>query len=302
MNSLIEKKFTTDRFEIRKSSFFKKFGWGFLPFAQKDPLPDPELLVPHQIEEVQELIDLVKEGDLISFIVSGIGLGKTTLSSFLAEALPQQRDQEIVTVFLYGPSIDNRNQMLKLILERLELQTKDEDISFEFEQLRNWHENYPDLLLVLIVDEFPDISKDSLNLVRTIADLEGIVWVLNGCKDELLEFVSKNAEALLERKRHVFELEPMDLEEIKELLLFRMAWARGGDYDERSLEPFTEEAVEEIYSQTEGNPRRTLKLAGDSIYNAIEEDRLRIGKDLIYYRDEVKKSKSFWSFLPFFEG
>ncbi len=298
--SLIEEKFTTDKFDRKKKAFFKNFGWKFMPFAQKDSLPDPELLVPHQIEEVQEIIDLVKDGDLVSFITSEIGMGKTTLSKFLAVALPQQDDQNIVSVFLHGPSIENREQMLRLILERLELQTKEGDLAFEFEKLRSWPEEYPDFLLTIIVDEFPDVSKDALEIVRSVADLENIVWILNGCDGELLEFVGNNAPALLERRRYTLHLRPMNQEEIREMLIYRMAWARGGDYDTRSIEPFTGDAVEKIYKKSGGAPRRALKLASEAVYTAIEKDKLQIDSGLIYERKSKKeRGGSFWSFLPF---
>lgn len=298
MSSLIDRKFTQDKFDRKREAFFEHFEWEFMPFAQKDPLPDPELLIPHQTEEVQELIDLIKEGDLVSLIVSKIGMGKTTLSKFLAEALPQQEDQNIVSVFLHGPSIENREQMLRVILERLELKS-DGDITFMFEQLRNWQENYPGFLLAIIVDEFSDVEPEVLEIVRSAADLQGIVWILNGRKNELLEFVEENAPALSERQRHVLELDPMNLEEIKELLMYRMAWARGGDYNNRTIEPFTEEAVEKIYEESDGIPRRALKLAGDSVYNAIEEDKFEIEADLVHERDSGEDEDGFWSFLPF---
>lgn len=307
MSSLIERKFTQEKFERRKEAFFENYKWDFMPFAQKDPLPDPELLVPHQTEDVQELIDLVQEGDLVSFVVSEIGMGKTTLCKFLSKALPEQEDKNIVSVFLHGPSIESREQILRLILERLELHAKEGDVAAEFEQLRSWHENYPDFLLVLIVDEFPDVSEDALNIIRSAADLEGIVWILNGRKDELINFVEEKAPALLERRRHIFELEPMNKEEVRELIMFRMAWARGGDYDLRTIEPFTEEAIEKIHEKSEGIPRRALKLAGDAVYNVIEEDKLEIESEHVYAREEmeeggeVEKSGSFWSFLPFLE-
>ncbi len=303
MSSLIERKFTQEKFERRKEAFFENYEWEFMPFAQKDPLPDPELLVPHQTEDVQELIDLVQEGDLVSFIVSEIGIGKTTLCKFLNEALPEQEEKNTVSIFLHGPSIESREQMLRLILERLELHAKEGDVASEFEQLREWHENYPDFLLVIIVDEFPDVSEDALKIVRSAADLEGIVWILNGRKEELIDYVEEKAPALLERRRHVFELEPMDSEEVKELIMYRMAWARGGDYDLRTIEPFTEEAIEKIHEKSGGVPRHALKLAGDAVYNVIEEDKLEIEPEQVYARDErEEESQSFWSFLPFVES
>ncbi|KXA97060.1 hypothetical protein AKJ37_03795 [candidate division MSBL1 archaeon SCGC-AAA259I09] len=271
-----------------------------MPFAQKDPLPDPELLVPHQTKEVQELIDLVNEEDLVSFIVSEIGMGKTTLCEFLNQALPEKGEGDIVSVFLHGPSIESGEQMLRVILNRLELRVKEGDTADEFEQLRDWHENYPDFLLTIIIDEFPDISKNALNIVRSLVDLEGIVLILNGQENELLEFVEENAPALFERRRYILRLDPMNLEEIRELIMYRMAWARGGNYEARTIDPFTDEAIRVIYEKSEGVPRRALKLAGDAVYNMVEKDKQKIEPELVYEREKKKESsKSFWSFLPF---
>ncbi|KXA99745.1 hypothetical protein AKJ48_01800 [candidate division MSBL1 archaeon SCGC-AAA261O19] len=300
MPTLLEEKFRTNKFERKKRAFFKRFDWDFMPFSQKEPLPDPKLLVPHQIEEVRKSLDMVQEGDLVLFVVSEIGMGKTTLCKFLAETLPQEEDHDSVSVFLHGPSIEAPEQMARLILERLELQAREGDLASEFEQLRRWHENYPDLTLILIVDEFPDVDKSALELVREIADLEGIVWVLNGQEDQLIELVEDNAPALLDRRRYTLRLEPMSLEKVKELLTYRMAWVEEGDYNNRSIEPFTEEAIKEIHERAEGIPREALKLAGDAVYNAIKADAVIITKELVHEREEEKKS--FWSFLPFFKS
>ncbi len=286
MTSLIDKKFTQDEFDRKKEAYFDKFEWDFNPFAQKDPLPDPELLVPHQVKDVQELIDLVTEGDLVSFIVSKIGMGKTTLCKFLDNALPEQEDENIVSVFLHGPSIDNGEQMLRIILERLELRSKEGDVAMEFEQLRNWHQDYSDFTLNIIIDEFPDINEKSLNMVRSLADLEGIVMILNGQENELEDFVKDNAPALYERRRHTLRLEPLTRDELRELVMYRMAWARGGDYERRIVKPFTEEAIDELHEKSDGVPRRALKLAGDSVYNMVDSDEMRITPELVHERDK----------------
>ncbi len=288
MTSLIDKKFTQQEFDRKKKAYFEKFEWDFNPFAQKDPLPDPELLVPHQVEDVQELIDLIKEGDLVSFIESPIGMGKTTLCKFLNRTLPEEEDENIVSVFLHGPSIDNGEQMVRLILERLELHAKEGDIAYEFEQLRSWHEDYSDFLLNIIIDEFPDINEECLNIVRSMADLEGITMVINGQDGELEDFVRENAPALFERRRHTLRLQPLTEKELKEMIMYRMAWARGGDYERRIIEPFTEEAVKKIHEKSEGIPRRALKLASDSIYNMVERDKTEITPELVYKRDGEK--------------
>jgi len=281
MSSLIKEKFGIDRFERRKTAFFKKYGWQFMPFAQKDPLPDLRLLVPHQVDEVQKLIDAVKEGDLVSFVVSDIGMGKTALCKFLAEVLPAEDHPKIVTVFLHCSSIETPEQMLRSILLRLELQPKESDIAAQFEQLCRWHEKYPDLLLAIIFDEFSDLDGGALNVVRTIADLRGVVLILNGQKHELLKFVGRHSPALLQRKRLILELKPLSPAEVEELLALRMAWARGGEFDDLTLEPFTKSAVLEIYRRSRGVPREALKLAGDATYLAIERGSSKITHQMI---------------------
>jgi type II secretory pathway predicted ATPase ExeA len=275
MISLIKEKFGLDRFERKKLAFYEKNGWRFMPFAQKDPLPDPRLLVPHQVEEVQKLIDAVLEGDLVSFVVSDVGMGKTALCRFLADVLPAEVERKAVTVFLQGSSIETPEQMIRSILTKLELEPKG-DLASEFEQLSRWHDMYPDLLLVLIVDEFPDIGEKALDVVRALADLRGVVWIFNGQKDRLLKFLEQNSPALLQRRRLILELRPMDLEELEELLELRMAWARGSSFEGQNIEPFTQEAIAEIHRRSRGVPREALKIAGDAVYLAVKDGSSKI--------------------------
>jgi len=291
MLSLIKEKFGFDKFERKKLAFFKKYGWQFMPFAQKDPMPDPHLLVPHQVEEVQKLVDAVREGDLVSFVVSDIGMGKTAICKFLAETLPAEEHPKMITVFLHGPSIETPEQMLRLILARLELEPKG-DLTSEFEQLFRWHEMYPDTLLVLIVDEFPDIGERALEVTRALADLRGIIWIFNGQKDRILKFLEQYSPALLQRRRLILELRPMDVEEMEELLTLRMAWARGNDYNSLTIEPFTRQAIVGIYKRSGGIPREALKLAGDAVYLAIKGGSSKITPQTIKFaRPRRKKAK-----------
>jgi type II secretory pathway predicted ATPase ExeA len=275
MSSLIKEKFGLDRFERKKLAFYNKNGWQFMPFAQKDSLPDPRLLVPHQVGDVQKLIDAVLEGDLVSFVVSDIGMGKTALCRFLADVLPAEVERKAVTVFLQGSSIETPEQMIRSILTKLELEPKG-DLASEFEQLYRWHDMYPDLLLVLIVDEFPDIGEKALDVVRALADLRGVVCIFNGQKDRLLKFLEQNSPALLQRRRLILELKPMEIDELEELLELRMAWARGGSFEGQNIEPFTREAIAEIHRRSRGIPREALKIAGDAVYLAVKDGSSKI--------------------------
>jgi type II secretory pathway predicted ATPase ExeA len=219
-------------------------------------------------------------------------MGKTAICKFLAETLPAEEHPKMITVFLHGPSIETPEQMLRLILARLELEPKG-DLTSEFEQLFRWHEMYPDILLVLIVDEFPDIGEKALEVTRALADLRGIVWIFNGQKDRIIKFLEQYSPALLQRRRLILELRPMDVEEMEELLALRMAWARGNDFNSLTIEPFTRQAIVGIYKRSRGIPREALKLAGDAVYLAIKEGSSKITPQTIqkFARSRRKKAK-----------
>jgi type II secretory pathway predicted ATPase ExeA len=231
-------------------------------------------------------------------------MGKTAICKFLAETLPAEERPRIVTVFLHGPSIEMPEQMLRLILARLELEPKG-DLTSEFEQLFRWHEVYPDISLVLIVDEFPDIGEMALEVTRALADLRGVTWIFNGQKDRLLKFLEQHSPALLQRRRLILELRPMDVDEVEELLALRMAWARGSDFDNFAIEPFTKEAIVEIHKRSKGIPREALKIAGDAVYLAIRDGSSKITHKMIREfvrarRKRMKKarpSRKFFAFL-----
>ena len=270
MISLLKEKFGFDRFERDKMAFFERQGWKFMPFAQRDPMPDPHLLVPRQVEEVNKLLDMVREGDLVSFITSDVGLGKTALCRFLAETLPKE-SKNMKVVFLQAPSVETPEQMLYLILTRLGLEVKERDLTSEFEQFRQWHESYPDLQLVVIIDEFPDLDGKTAEMVRTLADMRGVALILNGQREPLLRFIEEKIPALMQRRRMRLDIKPMSLSEVNDLLALRMAWARGADYNNPPIAPFTPEAVERIHNVSGGIPREALKVAGDAVYTAIKQ-------------------------------
>jgi len=181
--------------------------------------------------------------------------------------------------------------MLRLILARLELEPKG-DLTSEFEQLFRWHEMYPDILLVLIVDEFPDIGEMALEVTRALADLRGIIWIFNGQKDRLLKFLDQHSPALLQRRRLILELRPMDVDEVEELLALRMAWARGSDFNNFAIEPFTREAIVEVHKRSRGIPREALKIAGDAVYLAIKDGSSKITHQMIRKFVRVRRKKT----------
>ncbi len=272
--------FGMDSFERRKASFFRRWGWKFLPFAQTDPLPHPRLMVPHQKEEVVKLVDLIREGDLVTFVVSELGMGKTTLCKYLSEVLPLQ-DPQLLTVFVPAQSVQSPEQMLRILLNRLEIEAGG-DLTEEFEKFYRWHQAYPASKLVVFVDEFPELDVRVAEMIRALADLRNITWVLNGRKDQILGYLREHVPSLLSRKRYMLEMRPLSLEEVRELLLLRMAWARGetsprGD----SLLPFTPSSLRRIHRLSGGVPREVLRLASEAVYSAIEKNATKIEASLV---------------------
>ncbi|MCQ8898157.1 MAG: ATP-binding protein [Hadesarchaea archaeon] len=280
--------FGIDSFERRKAAFFRRWGWKFLPFSQTDPLPHPKLMVPHQTEEVMKLVDLIREGDLVTFVVSDLGMGKTTLCRYLSEVLPL-RDPNLLTVFIPAQSIQTPEQMLRVLLSRLEMEAGG-DLTEEFEKFYRWHQSYPESKLVVFVDEFPELDVKVAEMIRALADLRNISWVLNGRKDQILAYLQEHVPSLLSRKRYMLEMKPLSLEEVQELILLRMAWARGESQPrENSLLPFTPASLRRIHRLSGGVPREVLKLASEAVYSAIEKNLSRIPASLIGARRKPRK-------------
>lgn len=272
--------FGMEAFEHRKASLFRRWGWKFFPFAQTDPLPHPKLLVPHQKEEVVKLIDLIREGDLVTFVVSDLGMGKTTLCKYLCEVLPLQ-DPHLLTVFIPAQSIQTPEQMLRILLNRLEIETGG-DLTEEFERFYRWHQSYPDVKLAVFVDEFPELDLKVAEMIRALADLRNVSWILNGRKEQILDYLLGNVPSLLSRRRYMLEMKPLSLEEVRELIQLRMAWARGErDPGRSSLQPFTPSSLEKIHRLSKGVPREVLKLASEAVYSAIAKNKTQIPSSLV---------------------
>lgn len=271
--------FDVDAFERRKLSLFKRWGWKFFPFAQTDPLPHPKLMVPHQREEVVRLVDLIREGDLVVFVVSDFGMGKTALCKYLCEVLPLW-DPHLLTVFVPAQAIETPEQMLRLLLNRLEIGAGG-DLTEEFEKFYRWHQTYPESKLVVFVDEFPELEVRVAEMIRALADLRNVTWVLNGRKEQVLEYLREHVPSLLSRKRYMLEIKPLSLEEVRELLLLRMGWAREGGPKRDPLFPFTPQSIKKIYRLSGGVPREALRLASEAVYSAIERNALRISASLV---------------------
>ena len=122
------------------------------------------------------------------------------------------------------------------------------------------------------MDEFPELDVRVAEMIRVLADLRNVNWVLNGQKDRVLKYLEKNVPSLLNRRRYMLEMKPLNLDEVRDLLALRIAWAKGTDltHGALSIAPFTLPAIKKIYKLSGGIPREALKIASDAVYSAIE--------------------------------
>ncbi|MEM2672652.1 MAG: ATP-binding protein [Candidatus Hadarchaeales archaeon] len=237
-------------------------------------------------------MDLIREGDLVTFVVSDFGMGKTTLCKYLCEVLPLQ-DPHLLTVFIPAQSIETPEQMLRLLLNRLEIEAGG-DLTEEFEKFYRWHQTYPESKLVVFVDEFPELDVKVAEMIRALADLRNVTWVLNGRKEQILNYLQEYVPSLLSRKRYMLEMKPLSLEEVRELLLLRMAWARGENNPKGDpLFPFTPSSIRKIYRLSRGIPREVLRLASEAVYSAIEKEAFKISASLVGEKIPRKRRRSF---------
>jgi len=193
----------------------------------------------------------------LSCILGDIGLGKSTILRFLYSEYSAREDT--ITTLIPTPNFPSPFAMLKAIAMDFNLEP---ERSFQKQQdalqgflLDAYTE---DKNCVIFIDEAQTLNNKQLELIRSLLNYETntqkLVQVILSGQLELKERLSdKRNKAVASRVSTYSILSPLSLEETREMIDHRCKF-------ERMENPFTEEAVEMIYSISGGVPRSVLKL------------------------------------------
>jgi hypothetical protein len=138
--------------------------------------------------------------------------------------------------------------------------------------------------VVILIDEAHEIDLSLNKSLKTLGDIENINLVLAGLP-RLDEKIKKEGPALYERIVCKVELFNLSAEETRDLIVKRIENVGGWGH-----EPFTEDAVDEVYRLSDGNPRKIIKLCDCAVTSATSEGILTIDKNFLVESCEKKQS------------
>lgn len=245
------------------------FGLSRRPFAST---PDPAAYVPlPSHEEAMALLKCcVNDGDGIGLLVGPPGTGKTLLCQLLLREIGPGHSPVLVN----NPHRGSVRDLLQAILY---------DLSLSFERLdeQELRLKLTQFLLdrygqgrhtLLVIDEAQNLTKEQLEEVRLLTNLEGngdrAVQVLLVGQEKLIEHLQgEGMEGVRQRVAVVARLRPLDVEQTPEYIRARLQWA-GGSAD--SI--FSAAAVSEIHDRSDGVPRRIHQLCHRAMLLAFAGD------------------------------
>ncbi len=220
-------------------------------------------------------------------LTGDIGTGKTTLCRSVLKDL----DRKTFSTFVPDPFV-SREDLLKMLLIDFGVMSVDDLRSGRLSGASRPDLSYPlyeflntlvplQAFAVLVVDEAQNLSLSLLEEIRILSDLEGPEKLLQVVLIGQLELLPKLKDPQLrqvdQRVTVRCELQPLDRDGVAGYIAHRLAIAGGGS-DRVS---FAEDAVDLIYSSTNGNPRLINIVCDKALYHGHLTRTFSIGSDLI---------------------
>ena len=208
-----------------------------------------------------------------------VGTGKTTLCRLLLEQLPENVRVALVLNPLLSPV-----ELLEAIAEELRL-----DISAVRGSVKGLYDRLNAYLIdayaqglrvVVIIDEAQNLSKDALEQVRLLTNLETptqklLQMVLLG-QPELRDLLDRpELRQLAQRITARFHLTPLDADEVEAYVRHRVAVAGATRF------PFTRLALKRLHHHAAGVPRLINVIAERSLLAGYARDENPLGERLV---------------------
>ena len=265
-------------------SYFKVLGFDKEPFSTS---PDPEffyLSKEHETALTNILIELrLRRG--LSVILGDVGTGKTTLSRKLIQQL-KERDDFVFSI-IFDPSFKDENEVLTTLVRNFDIANPSLTNPSSVLDLKESLERYlfqkgvtENRTVVLIIDEAQKLNESALEMLRVLLNYETneyklLQLILLG----QLELYSKimNIPNFFDRISFKYTLNPLDINETKEMIEFRI---RQAGY-KASMHIFLEEAIKDIYQYSRGYPRQITMLCHRALKNLVLKNKFVVDASII---------------------
>ena len=245
------------------------------------PNPRYLFLSPQHREALNHLIYGINEKKGFIVITGGIGTGKTTICRVLLSVL----DQSIDTALIFNSFI-SVNELLQTINQEFGIplfsgrETKKRyiDVLNEF-LLKNFTSGRN---AVILIDEAQNLSLSVLEQIRMLSNLETerekLLQIVLFAQPELQDLLgTPSLRQLNERITVRYEIEPLNREQVKDYIEYRLEVARGSNGNIS----FSQGAYKTIFEYSKGIPRRINAICDRALLIAYTRDTYSIDKKMI---------------------
>jgi len=216
------------------------------------------------------LLYAISQGEGIIKVSGEVGSGKTMLCRMLETCLPEQ----IESVYLANPSV-SPDEILHAIAFELQLEIGDNEPRIKvMQELHNYllERHMQKRQVVVFVEESQSVPLATLEEIRLLSNLETgshkLLQIVLFGQPELDEILRQpQIRQLRERITYSFSLKPLNTQEIKEYLMFRM---RAAGYHGPDL--FSPSVLHMIAKASEGLTRRVNLLADKALLAAFADN------------------------------
>lgn len=217
----------------------------------------------------------------LSLILGDVGTGKTTLGRALVQNF--SREDSFLFYMILDPTYKSEFQFLSALVKMMGIKpyfrsTLDYKEALERFLFKQGVEQ--DKTIILLIDEGQKLTPDFLEILRILLNYETneykLLQLIILAQMEILPRLKK-IRNFLDRVSLKYIINPLDVQETKEMIQFRLSQAgyNGG------AGLFTNEAIKLIYDYTQGYPRKISALCHNALESLVMKQRQTVDGDLI---------------------